>query len=322
MNEISYDLEAVNHFKKLLAADESYWDKELPVEFCIARRTRDILLSRKIVDDFIQSKSTAQKKMILDFELKNVWEQYFLEYVRDAPSVADFWAIFINPTEEFATKYTEHDEIWFPKLLDARDDEDLSDDLKSSLERLMDLFRQHRNKEYWSDENEWEYFLSIYFGYLTNHLQEQVCRDGLGIFISTTVKMQAIVEGSGWKIDYGLYSNPLQAWGKQGLSSKFRNWKRAKLFENKAKKTLGSSNQDLNEENPYSLLGFWEFAILSTLMVVFFPWSILLCLLFLGLAETKLVVVALLHDFIRLILGILALFLILAVIVTIFLIVF
>ena len=27
-------------------------------------------------------------------------------------------------------------------------------------------------------------------------------------------------------------------------------------------------------ENPYLLLGFWEFAIMSTLMVVFFPWSL------------------------------------------------
>ena len=323
MTRISYELDAVNSFKKLLAADENYWDEDLSIEFCIARRTRDILLSRKIVDDFIQSKRTAQKNMVLDFELKNVWEQYFLEYVRDEQSVADFWAIFLEPTEKFATQYSEHDKIWFPKVLEAHDSGELSDDLKSGLEKLLVLFKAHRNKKYWSDENEWEYFLSIYLGYLTNHMHEQVCRNGLSIFISTIIKMQKIVESSGWKIDYNLYANPLQAWGGQSLSSKFRAWKRAKLFENKAKKRLFFfSGQNRNEENPYSLLGFWEFAILSTLIVVFFPWSILICVIFLGLAETKLIILALLRDFIRLVIGVLTLFLIIAVIIIFFIAVF
>lgn len=48
--------------------------------------------------------------------------------------------------------------------------------------------------------------------------------------------------------------------------------------------------------NPYLLLGFWEFAILSTLMVVFFPWSLLFSLLVYGMETTKLLVQALLFD--------------------------
>ena len=49
-------------------------------------------------------------------------------------------------------------------------------------------------------------------------------------------------------------------------------------------------------ENPYLLLGFWEFAIMSTLMVVFFPWSLLFCVLFYGLTDTKYIILALIHD--------------------------
>ena len=49
-------------------------------------------------------------------------------------------------------------------------------------------------------------------------------------------------------------------------------------------------------ENPYLEMDFIEFAILSTLMVVFFPWSLLFCVFFYGLAETKLIVLALIHD--------------------------
>lgn len=51
--------------------------------------------------------------------------------------------------------------------------------------------------------------------------------------------------------------------------------------------------------NPYLLLGFWEFAIISTLMTLFFPWSLLFCLLFYGMEATKLLVQALLHDAVK-----------------------
>ena len=50
------------------------------------------------------------------------------------------------------------------------------------------------------------------------------------------------------------------------------------------------------ESNPYLTKGFFEFAIIATLMVAFFPWSLLFCLFFLGMENTKLLVVALLHD--------------------------
>ena len=52
-------------------------------------------------------------------------------------------------------------------------------------------------------------------------------------------------------------------------------------------------------QNPYLLLGFWEFAILSTLMVVFFPWSLLFCLFVYGMEPTKQIVLALIHDGIK-----------------------
>ena len=56
------------------------------------------------------------------------------------------------------------------------------------------------------------------------------------------------------------------------------------------------ANQDTN---PYLLLGFWEFAIISTLMTLFFPWSLLFCLFFYGMEATKLLVQALLHDAVK-----------------------
>jgi hypothetical protein len=53
------------------------------------------------------------------------------------------------------------------------------------------------------------------------------------------------------------------------------------------------------DENKFLLLGFLEFSILATLMTVFFPWSLLFCLFVFGMEETKLIVAALLHDFIK-----------------------
>ena len=54
-----------------------------------------------------------------------------------------------------------------------------------------------------------------------------------------------------------------------------------------------------NNQNRYLQMDFLEFAILSTLMVVFFPWSLLFCVFYYGLAETKLIVLALMHDAFR-----------------------
>ena len=53
------------------------------------------------------------------------------------------------------------------------------------------------------------------------------------------------------------------------------------------------------EENKFLLLGFWEFAIISTLFVCFFPLSLLFCLLFFGMDNTKALVLALLHDAVK-----------------------
>ena len=52
-------------------------------------------------------------------------------------------------------------------------------------------------------------------------------------------------------------------------------------------------------ENKYLIMGFWEFAIISTLTIVFFPWSLLYCVIAYGLADTKLLVLALFHDFLK-----------------------
>ena len=41
---------------------------------------------------------------------------------------------------------------------------------------------------------------------------------------------------------------------------------------------------------------FWELALVSTLMVVFFPWSLLFCLFFYGWDETVLLCRALIID--------------------------
>ena len=60
------------------------------------------------------------------------------------------------------------------------------------------------------------------------------------------------------------------------------------------------------EENSYLIMDFWSFAILATLMVVFFPWSLLFCLFAYGLDETKLIVLALFHDFMKTVFAILA----------------
>lgn len=54
-----------------------------------------------------------------------------------------------------------------------------------------------------------------------------------------------------------------------------------------------------DDENPFLLLGFWGFAIIATLAVAFFPWSLLFSVLFYGMETTRFLILALLHDFLK-----------------------
>ena len=77
-----------------------------------------------------------------------------------------------------------------------------------------------------------------------------------------------------------------------------------------------------NNDNPFLIMGFWEFTIIATLMTVFFPWSLLFCVLFYGIDYTKLLVIALFHDFMKtllaVVLGVLSLALVIFVIIILF----
>tara|TARA_X000000368_G_scaffold237393_1_gene187478 strand:+ start:1077 stop:1484 length:408 start_codon:yes stop_codon:yes gene_type:complete len=63
-------------------------------------------------------------------------------------------------------------------------------------------------------------------------------------------------------------------------------------------------------ENPYNRLSFFKFLLLSTAMILFFPWSILFCLIFLGVEQTKLIFLALLEDIGKTLLGALIAFIV------------
>ena len=69
---------------------------------------------------------------------------------------------------------------------------------------------------------------------------------------------------------------------------------------------MDQKRQSENNENPFLIMGFWEFAIISTLMVVFFPWSLLFCLFIYGMETTKFLVSALIHDLIKTVFAILS----------------
>ena len=60
------------------------------------------------------------------------------------------------------------------------------------------------------------------------------------------------------------------------------------------------------DSNPYLKLNFWEFLALSTVMLLFFPWSILVCLALYGIEDTKLIVLAVIEDFARTLLMVIA----------------
>jgi hypothetical protein len=60
------------------------------------------------------------------------------------------------------------------------------------------------------------------------------------------------------------------------------------------------------QQNKYLIMDFWEFAIIATLMTAFFPWSLLFCVLVYGIDETKLIVAALFHDFVKTVIAVLA----------------
>ena len=86
---------------------------------------------------------------------------------------------------------------------------------------------------------------------------------------------------------------------------------------------MSEQKRDSQErENAYLNMDFWEFAIMSALMMVFFPWSLLFCVIFYGLTETKYIVLALIHDAFKTFLGILSIVVSVAVTISILVMIF
>lgn len=72
--------------------------------------------------------------------------------------------------------------------------------------------------------------------------------------------------------------------------------------------------------NPYLELSFWRFSLLATVVIAFFPWSLLANLLFKGLADTRLLISALLQDYLQtlLVLVVVFTFLLIGLVITFF----
>jgi len=235
-----YDLEKVEYFKKLLKNRVDYWESGLPVDFCIARRTRDILVSRKIVDDFVKSRANGKLTGFLDFEVSKVWQEYFQTYVQSVATIGEFWAIFIQPSKSFIQNFKTFDKTWYPKLQETKEAELDPEDNKKIRSELVELLRKHRESNYWESETDWEWFLNEYLKFLLHNKPEDDCVHGMQYFIEVTAKMHEIVEESGWKIDYQLYNDPVKIWGGQNLVSRVQFWIRARLFSKRAKAKLYS----------------------------------------------------------------------------------
>ncbi len=83
-----------------------------------------------------------------------------------------------------------------------------------------------------------------------------------------------------------------------------------KAIEHEKRRLSSSPNQEQSQtENRYLIMGFWEFSIISTLMIVFFPWSLLYCVIVHGLKDTKYILIAMTHDLIKTLFAVLAILL-------------
>jgi hypothetical protein len=233
-----YDIKKVKYFKKLLKNRVDYWESGLPVDFCIARRTRDILVSRSIVDNFQKSKTSGNLTGHLVFALSTVWQEYFQTYVQNVATIGEFLAIFIKPSKSFIENFKTFDKAWYPKINEAKKTElDPQDDKKIRSE-LVELLRNHRESNYWESETDWEYFLNEYLKFLLNNKSEDECIKGMLYFIEVVAKMHSIVEDSGWVIDYQLYNDPMKIWGGVNLASKIRFGIQARSFSKRARSKL------------------------------------------------------------------------------------
>ncbi len=90
-------------------------------------------------------------------------------------------------------------------------------------------------------------------------------------------------------------------WSGRRFAIKLRN------MDNETPGRLEPLQKDAEQQeppNPYLELSFWRFALLATLVTAFLPWSLLANLLLKGLADTKLLIAALLRDYLQTLLAI------------------
>ena len=222
-----YSKEEIRRLKNVMIEQEDFWDENLSTEFCIAYRTRDILLCRDIVNNFVKSRVTAKEQSSGDLFLASLWQDYFKRSVTSELSLGAFWAIFINPSQEFIDGFSKFDNEWLPKVIESQFNHDEFDDEDILNKEMTDLFRMHRNKNYWENDDDWMWFFRQYVHFLLNSNIEPDAKLGMQCFLHTVIEMQKKMEESGWNVDYSLYDEPLRAWGGQTIMSKIRHWLRA-----------------------------------------------------------------------------------------------
>lgn len=212
-----YNLEKINTNKKNLTQDEAFWDEELSADFCIALRSRDALLAKKIVHDFEGSKQISDSQLdIRNTRLKGAQRAFFQTYLTDARSIGEFWSIFLDPTTNCAEDLKLFDENWYAEALGGLDsDQEVA--LKSEMTKV---YIKHLNQNYWSSETAWAFYFEEFIKFQVEDLPEKTMREAFQYFLFVGVKLQTQVDQSGWKMDYNLYPDPMKQWGESRQSIK------------------------------------------------------------------------------------------------------
>jgi hypothetical protein len=217
-----YDLEKVYLHKKKLGLDQAFWDKGLSAEFCIALRSRDALLAKKIVHDFEGTKQISDAQLDLNnARLKGAQRAFFQTYLTDARSIGEFWSIFLDPTTECSEDLKLFDDNWYAQILGG-----LNSNQETALKsEITKVFKKHMNLNYWTSKTAWAFYLEEFLTFQVEDIPEETMREAFQYFLFVSVELQMRVNESGWIMDYDLYANPMKQWqaGRQSIKYYIRN---------------------------------------------------------------------------------------------------
>lgn len=215
-----YSTKEVHRQKQLIRHSEAF-PEHPSTEYCIAYRSRDILIGRNIVEDLAAMRQTVRAKGRTDLTSGEAMLEYFSAYAAQINERGAFFAIFLKPTEEVREQL-----LPSSRARNRIESIEMAESPKERYFAAKEAFSEissHWNDFLWKSHSDWCWFFNLFLLHFSHHAFDKSRGQSIDFFLNTVIEMQVRAESAGYTFDYNYYEDPKSAWlGQQNVLERLR----------------------------------------------------------------------------------------------------